>query len=339
MKVPETMKAVVFRAGVALDDPKAAEWAELPVVPPGGYDVLVQVAAVAMNPVDTKVRGTREAVLGFDAAGTVLAVGPEVMGVSPGDEVYYAGSISRQGSNATYQLVDSRILARAPRGIGPAAAAALPLTTLTAWESLFDRLGIDPEGADSGRSLLVIGGAGGVGSIAIQLAKIAGLRVIATASRPESSEWCRSLGADAVVDHHGDLLVQMAAAGFPQVDFIANFNRTDEYWKLMGDLIAPQGKLVLIVEPTGDLPLGGEYKRKSAVIAWEFMFTRPLFGTEDLARQGEILARMSEWVEAGKIRSTFAENLGPICPENLVEGHRRILSGRTVGKLVLEGWD
>lgn len=339
MKVPETMRAVVFRAGVSLDDPDAAGWVEMPVSAPEGYDLLVKVGAVAMNPVDTKLRGGRDAVLGFDAAGTVVAVGPFVTGFAPGDEIYYAGSILRPGSNATHQLVDARIVAAAPRSLGRAEAAALPLTVLTAWEALFDRLGIDPHGSHAGKSLLIIGGAGGVGSIAIQLAKRAGLRVVATASRKESEEWCRSLGADACVNHAADLTPQMAAAGFPEVDYIANFNRTDEYWKTMGDLIAPQGKVVLIVEPTGELALGGEFKRKSAVIAWEFMFTRPMFETADIARQGWILAEVAGMVDRGEIRSTLAECLGAVSPGRLIEGHRRILTGRTMGKLVLDGWE
>ncbi|WP_184022177.1 zinc-binding alcohol dehydrogenase family protein [Haloferula luteola] len=335
------MKAVRFRAGVSILDATVAEEVELPVPVAKGSDLLIKVEAVALNPVDTKVRpkaGAEDMVLGYDAAGQVAAVGAEALGFSVGDRVYYSGDVRRPGSNAEYQLVDSRLVGRAPESMDWAEAAALPLTSLTAWESLFDRLGIDPDGADAGKSILVIGGAGGVGSIGIQLAKHAGLRVVATASRPESASWCRSLGAEEVVDHSGDLEAEMASRGFAEVDFIANFNNTDAYWDTMGRLVAPQGKVVLIVEPTGELPMGGEFKRKSVTIVWEFMFTRSMFETEDLAQQGVILNRIAEAMDAGQLRSTMQEVAGEITAANVIRAHRQIQEGRTIGKRVLAGW-
>ena len=236
------MKAYQFQPGLTASDAQAAREVELPTPTANGHDLLVRIEAVGLNPVDTKVRpaaGAEPKTLGFDAAGVVEAIGDAVTLFKIGDLVYYAGDITRPGSNADYQLVDERIAAIRPTSIDAAAAAALPLTSLTAWESLFDRLHIDPEADNSGKSILIIGGAGGVGSLGIQLAKMAGLTVIATASRPESSTWCESLGADHVVNHAEPLGHQLNAAGFPLVDYIANFNNTDAYWDEMGELIAP----------------------------------------------------------------------------------------------------
>jgi NADPH2:quinone reductase len=294
-----------------------------------------------MNPVDTKVRpatGAEPKVLGFDAAATVVAVGDKTKLLKVGDKVYYAGDITRPGTNAQFHLVDERIAAVRPGSLDAAASAALPLTSLTAWESLFERLGIDPAGTQKGQSLLIIGGAGGVGSIGIQLAKLAGLTVIATASRSESEQWCRDLGADHVINHREDLAPQLAALGFETVDYIANYNNTDAYWKTMGQVIAPQGRIVLIVEQTGDLEIGGPFKFKSVSISWELMFTRSMFQTPDMAKQHEILKRIAALIDSGQIRTTANGTLGTITAKNIIKAHTLIESGRSIGKLVLEGW-
>lgn len=333
------MQAIQFQNGRSLDDPDAALVVELPTPEPTGHDILVKVEAVGMNPVDTKVRpgsADEAKTLGFDAAGIVEAVGDATTLFKVGDPVYYAGDITRPGSNADYQLVDERIAAVRPSSIDAAASAALPLTSLTAWESLFDRLGIDPDGDNTGKSLLIIGGAGGVGSIGIQLAKLAGLTVIATASREESAAWCRELGADHVVNHREPLGPQLKDIEFPQVDYIANFNNTEDYWETMGEVIAPQGHIVLIVEQKGTLDIGGPYKLKSVTIAWELMFTRSLFGTSDISSQHEILRRIAQLVDAGKLRATGNTFLEGLTPENLIEAHRLVESGRSIGKLVVK---
>lgn len=333
------MKAIQFEPGLGLDDPNVALEVELPTPTPTDHDILVRIEAVGMNPVDTKVRPAADAepkTLGFDAAGVVEAIGENVTHFKVGDPVYYAGDISRPGSNADFQLVDERIAAVRPTSIDAVTAAALPLTSLTAWECLFDRLGIDPDADNSGQSLLIIGGAGGVGSLGIQLAKLAGLTVIATASRPESSAWCRELGADHVVNHHEPIAPQLQEAGFPQVDYIANFNNTEAYWDVMGEVIAPQGHIVLIVEQQGTLDIGGPYKLKSVSISWELMFTRSLFKTPDIVRQNEILTRIARLIDAGKLKATASQTLSPLSPATLVEAHQLIESGRTIGKLVIQ---
>jgi zinc-binding alcohol dehydrogenase family protein len=276
-------------------------------------------------------------VLGWDAAGTVAAVGPEVTLFKPGDEVYYAGDVTRQGSNSELQLVDERIVARKPRTLDFAPAAAIPLTAITAWECYFDRMKIDPGGANRGQTLLIIGGAGGVGSIGIQIAKIAGLRVIATASRPETVAWVKDLGADHVVDHSQPLRPQIEALGLKHVDYIANFNDTDRYWGEMGDLVRPQGAVCMIVGSKG--PLAQDAVRgKSATVCWELMFTRPRFKTPDMIEQHRLLTRVAELIDAGRIRGTLRETLRPINAANLRAAHAKLESGRTIGKLVVAGW-
>ncbi|MES2997238.1 MAG: zinc-binding alcohol dehydrogenase family protein [Verrucomicrobiota bacterium] len=335
------MKAIFFQAGKALDDPQAAVLREIETPQPTGRDVLVKIEAVALNPVDTKVRpdaGEDDAVLGYDAAGAVTAIGEDVKFLAIGDKVYYAGDIKRPGTNAEFQLVDERIVGNRPENLTVADAAALPLTALTAWEALFNRLMIDSGGKDSGRTLLIIGGAGGVGSIAIQLAKWAGIRVIATASREESSAWCRDLGADDVVNHHNPLRTQIEKLGLDNVDFIANFHDTAQYWETMGDLIAPQGRVVLIVESSENLPLGGAYKSKSVSISWEFMFTRSMFATADQEKQRGILNEIAKLIDAGVLRTTSNGSAGKISAENILAAHKAIESKRTVGKIVLAGW-
>jgi len=315
---------------------------ELPLPELRAHDVLVRVEAVAVNPVDTKVRaslaaGAAPRVLGWDAAGCVEAVGSAVSRFKPGDAVMAAGDITRPGCNAQWLALDERITGRRPKGSSWAEAACLPLTGLTAWEALFERLGLDPDGGDAGRSLLILGGAGGVGSLAIQLARHAGLLVIATASRPESAAWVRELGADHVVDHSRDLAPQLAELGLETVDRIANFADTEAYWDVMADLIRPQGAIVAIVGNRAPLDLD-RLKSKSASFHWEFMFTRARYGTPDLARQGEILERLADRIEAGELRSTLHSEMGAITADNLERAHALLASGRTIGKIALSGW-
>ena len=309
------MKAIQFQPGASLDQPNAALEVELPTPTAEGHDILVKIEAVGMNPVDTKFRPGADGepkTLGFDAAGTVAAIGDAVTLFKVGDSVYYAGDITRPGSNADFQLVDERIAGIRPKSLDADASAALPLTSLTAWESLFDRLHIDPEADNAGQSILIIGGAGGVGSMGIQLAKLAGLTVIATASRDESAAWCKELGADHVVNHRESIPNQLKAIDIPQVNYIANFNNTENYWNIMGEVIAPQGRIVLIVEQVGTLDIGGPYKLKSVSVSWELMFTRSLFKTSDIAQQHAILTRIAELIDTGKIKCTANEAMAPL---------------------------
>ena len=340
------MKAIAAFGGLPCSAPGAFALVELPDPLPGPHDLLVRVEAWAVNPVDTKVRsglpgpgsGAPPRLLGWDAAGVVEAIGDAVVRFVPGDRVWFAGDISRPGCNAERVLVEEAICGHRPANLSAAEAAALPLTGLTAWEALFERLGLDPEGADAGRSLLILGGAGGVGSIAIQLARRAGLVVIATASRPESRAWCERMGASHVLDHSQPLAPQLTALGLPEVDTIANFSDTDAYWQAMAELIRPQGAIVAIVGNRSPLDLN-LLKAKSVSFHWEFMFTRPQFRTADRGRQGGILERLAELVEAGAIRSTATTCLVPISPENLARAHALLEGGRTLGKIVLEGWE
>lgn len=338
------MKAVALTRYLPIDDSNALFDVDLDVPVPGPHDLRVRVEAVSVNPVDTKVRAPKSQVeaapkvLGYDAAGVVDAVGDAVSGFAVGDAVYYAGDITRSGSNAQFQLVDARLVARKPDTLDFAQAAALPLTALTAWELLFERMPYAFDGGGAGRSLLVIAGAGGVGSIAIQLAKLAGFTVIATASREETVAWCRTLGADHVVDHRQALAPQLRALGFETVDAALNFADTDVYWEALGELLAPLGHVGLIVEPAGALKIGDPYKSKCIGIHWEFMFARARFKTADMAEQGRILARVAELVDAGRLRGTLTDTLSPISAETLREAHRRLESGRTIGKLAVSGW-
>ncbi|WP_322521839.1 zinc-binding alcohol dehydrogenase family protein [Guyparkeria halophila] len=346
------MKAIGFERHLPIDHPQAFGEYELPVPEPGPTDLRVAVEAVSVNPVDTKVRAPRHAdpdhpdnradpapkVLGFDALGVVDAVGSAVTRFQPGDVVFYAGDIGRHGSNAEFQLVDEAIVGHAPRGIDPADAAALPLTALTAWETLFDRLGLDPDGADAGTPVLLINGAGGVGSMAIQLARAAGLKVIATASRRESQQWCRELGADVVVDHFGDLPAQLAEHQLDSIPAIACFNDLDRHYPAMAQLVAPQGRLASIVGNKTPLPFQ-ELRDKSVGFFWEYMFTRPRFDTADKGRQGEILDTVAAMLEAGRLKTTRHQVLGRINVDNLRAAHRALEGGRVIGKLTLAGFD
>jgi len=338
------MKAVALTRYLPIDDPDSLVDVELPQPIPGAHDLLVRVEAVSVNPVDAKLRAPKPQVeaqpkvLGYDAAGTVEAVGAEAQGFRPGDRVYYAGDVTRPGSNAEFQLVDARLAAAMPRSMDFADAAALPLVAVTAWELLFQRMPFDSEHGGKGKSLLVIAGAGGVGSIAIQLARRAGFTVIATASRPETVDWCRAMGAQHVVNHREPLAPQLAVLGFPQIDAALNLADTDRYWDTLGELLAPQGHVGLIVEPSGALKIGDPYKAKCIGIHWEFMFARARWKTPDMAEQGRILARVAQLIDAGELKSIQREALSPINAANLREAHRRLESGASIGKLVLAGW-
>jgi zinc-binding alcohol dehydrogenase family protein len=337
------MKAIALTHYLPISDPQSLFDVELPKPVPSGNDLLIRVEAISVNPVDTKVRSpkpkveTIPRVLGWDAAGVVEVVGSSVTKFKPGDEVYYAGDITRSGTNAEFHLVDERIVGRKPRTLTFAEAAALPLTTITAWEALFDRLGIDRSGNNSGRSLLIIGGAGGVGSIAIQLGKFAGLTVIATASRPETQKWVADLGADHVIDHRQPLPPQLVGFGHKEVDYIANFSNTDAYWSVMAEVIRPQGKIVAIVENHKPVEIG-LLKGKSASLSWESMFTRSTFQTPDMGEQGLLLDEVAALIDGGTLRTTLTETIAPINAANLRTVHAMIESGKTIGKVVLSGW-
>jgi len=342
----QAMKAVGLTRYLPINDPQSLLDIDLPKPAPRDRDLLVRVEAVSVNPVDTKVRCSKgpdaiespQRVLGWDAAGVVEAISPAVTLFKLGDEVFYAGDITRPGSNSEFQLVDERIVGRKPRTLSFAEAAALPLTAITAWEAFFDRLGVDHNGGNRGQSVLIIGGAGGVGSIAIQLAKIAGLVVVTTASRLQTREWVLSLGADEVLDHRQPLKFQLAAAGHGEVDFIANFNNTDAYWSAMADMIRPQGRIVSIVENEKPLDLN-LLKSKSATFVWEFVFTRSMFQTPDMEAQGQLLNQIAELVDSGKLRTTLTNPISPINAVNLRTAHAQLESGRSIGKIVLTGWN
>jgi len=310
---------------------------ELPKPAPAGHDLLVKVEAISVNPVDTKQRklgSSAPRVLGWDAAGTVEALGAEVTLFKRGDAVYYAGDITRPGANSEFHLVDERIVGRKPKKLDFAQAAAMPLTSITAWEAFFDRMKIDPGGKDSGKCILIISGAGGVGSIGIQLARNAGLKVIATASRPESIAWVKELGAEQVVDHRKDLASQIKQP----VDYIANFSgELDTHWNAMAELIAPQGAMVAIVANQKPLPMDA-VRSKSATLCWELMFTRPRFKTPDMIEQHRLLDQVADRLDAGKLRGTLKETLSPINAANLRKAHEKLESGTMIGKLVLSGW-
>jgi NADPH:quinone reductase len=336
------MKAIGASMYHPVSHPSCLVAFEVPDPAPGPLDLLVKVRAVAVNPVDTKRRATLGGtpqdpprILGWDAAGTVEAVGADVSGFAPGDDVFYAGDLTRPGCNAALQAVDSRLVARMPVGWSFAESAALPLVTLTAWELLFERMGIDPAGGDAGKALLVINGAGGVGSAVIPLARRAGLRVVATASRAETREWCLGLGADAVINHREPLGPQCAALGHDSFPLIVNLVNTEAYWQTTGELIAPLGTLGLIVEPRVPLPLGDPFKAKCVRIAWEFMPARAKFRTPDMHEQGAILARVAALAAAGHFPKIHTRVFDRMTPETLREAHAAMEAGTAIGKWVL----
>lgn len=317
--------------------------ASIPFPPiPGPRDVRVRIEAVAVNPVDWKVRSTLASgepprVLGWDAAGVVEAVGDAVQRFHIGDPVMFAGAIHRPGCQAESVLVDERLAGRKPTNLSFAEAAALPLTGLTAWEALFERLGLDPQGGDRGRTLLILGAAGGVGSLAIQLARRAKLRVIASASRPASQAWVRQLGAESVVDHTLPLGPQLDALGLETVDAIANLHDTDRYWELMAERIRPQGAIVALVSSRGELDLN-RLKNKSVRFCWEYMFTRSQFRTPDMEQQGRILDSLAAGMEEGTLVTTARTHLHPISAATLNEAYNLLQGGHSLGKIVLSGW-
>lgn len=311
---------------------------------PGPRDLLVRVRAVSVNPVDIKVRASATApdgspkILGWDAAGVVEAVGSDVTLFQPGDEVFYAGDISRPGSNAELQLVDERIAGHKPRTLDWAEAAALPLTAITAWELLFDRLRVsrrDRDGEAAQGTLLVIGGAGGVGSILIQLARqLTGLTVIATASRPETVAWVRQMGAHHVVDHSQPLPEQLAALGLAEVEYVASLTASDQNLPILPQIVAAQGHVALIDDPVSFdiVPL----KRKAVTVSWEFMFARPLFGATDMIEQHHLLEEVSRLIDSGVLRTTLSEEPWPLNAANLKRAHAILESGRSIGKIALQ---
>ncbi|KAF0223147.1 MAG: zinc-binding alcohol dehydrogenase family [Rhodospirillaceae bacterium] len=333
------MRAIAYRHSLPILDPAALQDVDLPDPVAQGRDLLVRIEAIAVNPVDTKVRrnvdpGGAVKVLGYDAAGIVAATGPDVTLFKTGDRVFYAGAIDRPGSNSQLHLVDERIAGPMPASLDFAAAAAMPLTFITAWELLFDRLGVS---TGDTRTLLIIGGAGGVGSAAIQLARrLTGLTVVATASRPESRQWCVDLGAHHVIDHSGDLVGPWQGLGLGGADLILALTNTDQHQAALAEIIAPQGALGLIDDPKHfDI---GLFKRKAVSIHWEFMFTRSLFQTGDMMAQHDLLKRVADLVDRGVLRSTQAQILGTIDAATLRRAHALIEDGHTMGKLVLAGF-
>lgn len=336
------MKAVGHLRPLPLSDHLALVDLDLPEPEPGPHDLLVRVRAVSVNPVDVKVRAGmappdgQPRVLGWDAAAEVLLVGREVNGFAPGDRVWYAGNLQRAGSNAERQVVDARIASRMPRSLDFAAAAALPLTSITAWELLFDRLGV-PQGGGAGQRLLVVGGAGGVGSILVQLARrFTQLEVVATASRPDTMAWAREMGAHHVVDHRQPLDEALAAAGLQGgVHFAASLTHTEAHYPALVRALRPQGRLALIDDLTGPLDVR-LLKSKSLSLHWEMMFTRSMFGTDDMAEQGRLLAAVADAVDAGTLRSTKTREFGELSAATLREAHAWVESGRAIGKGVLE---
>ena len=336
------MRAVGYKRSLPIDQIEALIDLEIDKPAPQKRDLLVQVKAVSVNPVDTKVRkraeppGGEAKILGFDATGVVAAVGPDVTLFKAGDEVWYAGSIIRPGTNSEFHLVDERIVGHKPKSLDFAAAAALPLTSITAWEMLFDRFAI-AQGGGEGKSLLIVGGAGGVGSIAIQLARmLTRLTVIATASRPETRDWCKKLGAHHVVDHSKPMGEQLKGIGHRFVDYIFGVTESGQHFDTICDVIAPQGRFGLIDDPKSlDV---AKLKGKSASLHWEAMFTRSTFQTADMDAQHRLLNEVATMVDKGTIRTTVAENFGKINAANLRRAHAQVESGTTRGKIVLEGF-
>lgn len=337
------MRAVGFRQPLPISDPNSLIDFETDKPSPAGRDLLVEVKAVAVNPVDTKVRARAEVpagqtrIPGWDAAGVVVAVGPDVTLFKPGDEVYYAGTITRPGTNAEFHLVDERIVGRKPSTLSFAEAAALPLTTITAWELLFDRLQISRDAAGKDRTLLIVGGAGGVGSIAIQLArKLTSVTIIATASRPETVAWCKELGAHHVIDHGKPMPAQLADLGFKTADYIASLTATEKHFDTLAQMITPQGRFGLIDDPKSfDVT---KLKSKSASLHWEAMFARSIYQTADMIEQHKLLNEAASLIEQGVLCTTLAEIMGTINAANLKKAHARIESGTARGKIVLEGF-
>lgn len=338
------MKAVAYYQSLPADHADALQDVELPAPTPGPRDLLVEVKAISVNPVDTKIRRNvapedgAAKVLGWDASGIVKAVGSEVSLFQPGDRVYYAGAINRAGANSELHVVDERIVGHMPESLSFAEAAALPLTAITAWELLFERLQITQGNADQGQSLLIVGAAGGVGSILVQLARqLTGLTVIGTASRPETQAWVRELGAHHVIDHNQPLSEELQRIGIHQVTHVASLTQTDQHFAQLVEALVPQGRLALIDDPAQALDIM-QLKRKSLSLHWELMFTRSLFETADMIEQHHLLNRVAELVDTGTLHTTLGEHFGSINAANLRRAHALLESGTAKGKIVLEGF-
>ncbi|WP_114011750.1 zinc-binding alcohol dehydrogenase family protein [Cohaesibacter intestini] len=333
------MKSIGYTQNGPVDSEGALSLLDVDKPTLGARDVLVAVKGISVNPVDVKLRAARapegdHGILGYDAAGTVVETGSDVTGFAVGDEVFYAGDVTRDGTNAEFHAVDERIVGKKPASLDFVESAGLPLTSITAWEMLFDTFRL-VEGQGEGQSLLVIGGAGGVGSILIQLAKtLTNLKVIATASRPETEDWVRKMGADHVVDHRGDLAAQIKDLGLAPT-YVAALTASDQHWPSIVDLIAPRGHIALIDDPANlDISLA---KPKALTISWEFMFTRSMFDTDDITAQRDLLNRVSQMIDAGTLRSTVTERAEALTVGTLTEAHKRQESGRVIGKQVLPG--
>ncbi|CAH0350838.1 zinc-binding alcohol dehydrogenase family protein [Aquabacterium sp. CECT 9606] len=334
------MKAVGYHQNLPLSHPECLLDLDLPEPTPGPRDLLVQVHAISVNPVDLKVRAStppvagQAKVLGWDAAGVVLSVGEQVRHFKSGDRVWYAGSIGRAGSNAERQVVDERIVSHMPTSLDFAQAAALPLTAITAWELLFDRLGVQ-RGGGQGQRLLVVGASGGVGSILVQLARqFTQLQVIGTASRPETADWVHAQGAHHVIDHSQPLNAELARIGVQGVHLVASLTHTDRHFEALVEALLPQGKLALIDDPA--TPIDARLlKRKSLSLHWEMMFARSVFETPDMAEQGALLAQVAQGIDQGVLRSTVTRDFGTVTAAHLKEAHAWVDSGRAIGKGVL----
>jgi zinc-binding alcohol dehydrogenase family protein len=336
------MRAIAYLTPLPIEDPQSLLDIEVDQPGASGRDVLVEVSAVSINPVDTKRRRRddqpgKPKILGYDAAGVVAETGSEARLFRPGDAVFYAGAVVRPGTNAEFHVVDERIVGRKPSSLGFAEAAALPLTSLTAWELMFERIGVRLGTDADRRTILIIGGAGGVGSIAIQLARrLTGLTVIATASRPETRAWCEGLGSHHVIDHSRPLQPQLEGVGFASADIILSLTASDRHLAELPGILSPQGHLGVIDDPKGfDFSI---LRGKSVSVHFEFMFSRSSFGTPDMGRQHEILDAIADLVDAGTLRTTMKKNLGRIDAANLRRAHALLETGRTIGKIVLEGW-
>ncbi|MDH1262419.1 zinc-binding alcohol dehydrogenase family protein [Pseudomonas sp. GD03944] len=338
------MKAIAYYQSLPADNAESLQDVQLAEPTPGPRDLLVEVKAISVNPVDTKIRRNvapengEAKVLGWDATGIVKAVGADVTLFQPGDRVFYAGAIHRAGANSELHVVDERIVGRMPSSLSFADAAALPLTAITAWELLFERLQVAEGREDQGQSLLIVGAAGGVGSILVQLARqLTGLTVIGTASRPETQAWVRELGAHHVIDHRQPLATELKRIGIDQVTHVASLTQTDQHFDQLVEALAPQGRLALIDDPAQPLDIM-KLKRKSLSLHWELMFTRSLFDTPDMIEQHRLLNRVSTLVDDGVLKTTLGEHFGTINAANLRRAHGLLESGTAKGKIVLEGF-
>ena len=341
------MKAIGYTQSLPISNSQSLIDIELPQPTASGHDLLVEVKSIAVNPVDCKIRqnvAPKEGeykVIGWDAVGEVVAIGESVSNFKPGDRVFYAGDLNRQGCNAQYQLVDERIVGNKPKSLSDSETAALPLTTITAWELLFERLAIKQQQPDSKEQsnevILIVGAAGGVGSILVQLASVlTGATVIATASRESSASWVKKLGADYVVDHTKPLVEQIEKLNIGQVTHVASLTHTDSYLDSYVELLAPMGKIALIDDPQSiDIK---KLKPKSISLHWEFMFTRSMFNTADMSEQHRLLTKVADLIDQGYLQTTVGKNLGTINAENLRTAHQLIESGKSIGKIVLEGF-